>query len=83
MDKRFIFRNEIGLTNRTVRNSRSHHDDTVCKIHGFITIAPTIISHHTKIKRVIVSHNAESHHRTDNRNMKFMGKISNQFFHAG
>ncbi len=80
MHENFVLGNQIRLADRAVGNPCAHHDKKVRFVHRPIGIRFSVIANHAIIHGMLRRHNADAHHRGNNRNIVFFRKGTQLFF---
>ena len=69
VDQDLAVHDKIGLGDRSVCDPGSDHDDHVRAVHRLISVSSPIITDHAVKQRMVCRHNADSHHRADDRDL--------------
>ncbi len=80
MHQNLVFRYQIRLAHRPVRNSRADHDKQIGFVHRPVGTGLAVITHHAVIHGMFRRHNADAHHRRNDRNAVFFRKSAQLSF---
>ena len=76
MDDIYLLFQIFRLRNGAVSDPRTGNDQKVTVCHGAVRVRFSVISKHSEVKRVVLRHNADTHHRCYKRDIVLLTELA-------